>query len=172
MSKGEFTVIDATNSKTSEMNRYKELANQYRYRMFIVDFTNLPIEECKRRNLQREEHKRVPEDVIDKMYSRFQNQKIPSGIKVIKPTELEQIFIKRFDMSKYEKIVHIGDIHGCYTALMEYFKDGLNDNYMYIFLGDFIDRGIENSEVLSSSIISQNLLLKNKIFLWFCLNCG
>ena len=51
-------------------------------------------------------------------------------------------------MSKYEKIVHIGDIHGCYTALMEYFKNGLNDNYMYIFIGDYIDRGIENVEVV------------------------
>ena len=148
MSKGEFTVIDATNSKTVEMNRYKDLAEKYRYRMFCIDFTALPIEECKRRNKERVEIKQVPEDVIDKMYSRFRTQKIPTGIKVIKPEELDSIFIHKFDMSKYDKIVHIGDIHGCYTALMEYFKNGLNDNYMYIFCGDYIDRGIENADVI------------------------
>ena len=148
MSKGEFTVIDATNSKSSEMNRYKELADTYRYRIFCIDFTDLPIEECKARNASRPELKQVPETAIDKMYARFANQKIPSGIKVIKPNELDSIFIKKFDMSNYEKIVHIGDIHGSYTALMEYFKDGLNDNYMYIFCGDYIDRGIENVEVI------------------------
>lgn len=152
MSKGEFTVIDATNSKTAEMNRYKELCDQYRYRMFCVDLTDLPIEECKRRNAQRDEYKQVPEDVIDKMYSRFANQRIPSGIKVIKPEDLNTIWMRQFDMSHYEKIVHIGDIHGCYTALMEYLKDGLNDNYMYIFCGDLIDRGIENAEVVKFMI--------------------
>ena len=37
MSRGDFTVIDATNSKTSEMARYKELADKYRYRIYIID---------------------------------------------------------------------------------------------------------------------------------------
>ena len=34
MQNGEFTVIDATNSKTSEMNRYKELCSSYKYRIY------------------------------------------------------------------------------------------------------------------------------------------
>lgn len=148
MKKGEFTVIDATNSKTVEMNRYKSMCDQYRYRMYCIDLTNLPIEECKRRNAGRIPLKRVPESCIDKMYSRFRTQKIPSGIKVLKPEQLSDIWMKKFDMSNYEKIVHIGDVHGCYTALMEYFKNGFNDNYMYIFVGDLVDRGIENAEVV------------------------
>ena len=44
MQKGEFTVIDATNSKTSEMNRYKNMCETYRYRMYCGDFTDIPIE--------------------------------------------------------------------------------------------------------------------------------
>ena len=99
MQNGEFTVIDATNSKTSEMNRYKEMCDTYRYRIFCVDFTDLPIEECKRRNTERTSLKQVPEDVIDKMYSRFKNQKIPSGIKVLKPSEIDQIWMKKIDLS-------------------------------------------------------------------------
>ena len=148
MQHGEFTVIDATNSKTTEMNRYKEMAEHYRYRIFCIDMTDIPIDECKRRNASREPLKRVPDIAIDRMYARFATQKIPAGIKVIKPDELDTIWLKKFDMNKYEKIVHIGDIHGCYTALMEYFKNGFNDNYMYIFLGDIIDRGLENAEVM------------------------
>ena len=98
MQNGEFTVIDATNSKTSEMNRYKERCGAYKYRIFCVDFTDIPIEVAKERNRQREELKRVPEDVIDKIYSRFQTQKIPSGITVIKPDELDRVWMKMFDM--------------------------------------------------------------------------
>ena len=102
MQKGEFTVIDATNSKTSEMNRYKNMCETYRYRMYCVDFTDIPIEEVKRRNAGREEFKRVSDDVIDKMYSRFATQKIPSGITVIKPDELDSIWMKKRDFSQYK----------------------------------------------------------------------
>ena len=151
MQKGEFTVIDATNSKTSEMNRYKEMCNTYRYRIYCADFTNIPIEEVKRRNANREPLKRVPDEVIDKMYSRFATQKIPSGIKVIKPNDLDSIWMKKIDLSQYAKIHHIGDIHGCNTALQKYLSDngGLKDDEFYIFTGDYIDRGIENVDVIT-----------------------
>ena len=150
MQKGEFTVIDATNSKTSEMNRYKEMCDTYRYRMYCVDFTDIPIEEVKRRNANREVLKRVPEDAIDKMYSRFATQKIPSGIKVIKPGELDSIWLKLLDLSDYKRIHHIGDIHGCNTVLQKYLSDhgGIKDDEFYIFVGDYIDRGVENAEVV------------------------
>lgn len=151
MQKGEFTVIDATNSKTSEMNRYKNMCNTYRYRIYCVDFTDIPIEEVKRRNANREPLKRVPDEAIDKMYSRFATQKIPSGIKVIKPDELDTIWMKRFDLSEYKKIHHIGDIHGCNTALQKYLSDngGIKDDEFFIFTGDYIDRGLENADVVN-----------------------
>lgn len=151
MQKGEFTVIDTTNSKTSEMNRYKEMCNTYRYRIYCVDFTDIPIDEVKRRNANREPLKRVPDEAIDKMYSRFATQKIPSGIKVIKPDELDSIWMKKIDLSEYTRIHHIGDIHGCNTALQKYLSDngGIKDEEFYIFTGDYIDRGIENAEVVN-----------------------
>lgn len=150
MRNGEFTVIDATNSKTAEMNKYKKLCDEYKYRIFCVDFTDIPIEIAKKRNLSRTPLKQVPEEVIDKMYSRFETQKIPSGIKMIKPDELNSIFLKTIDLNEYKKIHHIGDIHGCYTALMKYVdaEGGIKDDECYIFVGDLIDRGIENGEVM------------------------
>ena len=150
MQNGEFTVIDATNSKTSEMNRYKELCSSYKYRIYCVDFTDIPIDTVKERNRMRPEVKQVPDDVIDKMYSRFQTQKIPSGITVIKPDELDNIWMRKLNLSNYKKIHHIGDVHGCYTALMEYFNStgGFKEDEFYIFCGDFIDRGLENADVV------------------------
>lgn len=151
MQNGEFTVIDATNSKTSEINRYKEMCDTYRYRMYCVDFTGIPIEEVKRRNRSREPLKQVPDDVIERMYSRFATQKIPSGVKVITPEELDTIWLKRIDLSAYRRIHHIGDIHGCNTVLQKYLSDngGIRDDEFYIFVGDYVDRGLENVEVLN-----------------------
>ncbi|MCI8542582.1 MAG: AAA family ATPase [Lachnospiraceae bacterium] len=178
MQRGDFTVIDATNSKTSEMNRYKEMCETYRYRIFCVDFTDVPIEEVKRRNASREPFKRVPESVIDNMYSRFRTQKIPSGIKVIGREELDTIWTRLFDMSSYKKIHHIGDLHGCYTALQKYLADngGIKDDEMYIFVGDYIDRGIENAEMvkfLISIMDRKNVLMlegNHERWLWLWAN--
>ena len=164
MSRGEFTVIDATNSKTIEINRYKEMATTYRFRIICVDFTDIPIEQVKRQNAQRDELKRVPETVIDNMYSRFATQAIPSGVQIIKPNELDKIWFAPFDLSKYKVVHHIGDIHGCNTVLQKYFEDngGLKDDEMYIFTGDYIDRGIENSDVLNFLI---SIMDKSNVYL-------
>jgi len=149
MQNGEFTVIDATNSKSTEMNKYKALCDEYRYRMYCVDMTDIPIETVKERNAARDVLKRVPESAIDKMYSRFATQKIPSGITVIRPDELDRVFLHKIDLSEYENVHVIGDIHGCATALFEYVTaDTINERDFYIFTGDYIDRGIENDRVL------------------------
>lgn len=150
MRRGDFTVVDATNSKTSEMNKYKKLCQDYRYRIFCVDFTSIPIEVTKQRNAGRPEVKRVPDSAIDKMYSRFETQKIPAGITVLQPDELHKIWRRPLDMNGYKKIHVIGDIHGCYTVLKEYFdrNGGFKDDEFYIFTGDYLDRGIENVEVM------------------------
>ena len=149
MKRGEFTVIDATNTKTSEMNRYKDLAKKYRYRIYCVDMTDVPIEVAKERNKKRDPIKYVPEEAIDRAYARFATQKIPSGIKAIKPNELDTIFYKPIDLSEYDKVHVIGDIHGCYTALMEFMNNhDVNANEFFIFLGDYLDRGLENVQTL------------------------
>ena len=150
MSRGELTVLDATASKTKDIQQYRELAEQYRYRTYVVDFTDVPLETCLKQNLMRPEDKIVPEDGIRNIYARFAAQPVPGRVEVIKPNELEKVLEKPIELSQYKKIVFIGDIHGCYDTLMQYpdFKDGLKDDTEYIFLGDFIDRGNQNAEVM------------------------
>lgn len=180
MRNGEFTVIDATNSKTADMNRYKELCDKYKYRMYCVDFTGVPIEVTKQRNMQREPLKRVPDEAIDKMYARFETQKIPSGITTIQPDQLDKIWLKKIDLSTYSRIHVIGDIHGCYTALKEYIdtNGGIKEDECYIFLGDYIDRGIENADVikllLSIYTLPNVMLLEgnHERWLWVWANNG
>lgn len=181
MQKGEFTVIDATNSKTVEINRYKELCSTYRYRIYCVDFTDILIEETKKRNAGREPEKRVGEEIIDRMYARFRTQKVPSGVKVIRPEELDTIWLKCIDLSQYKKIHHIGDVHGCNTVLQDYLAEngGIKEDEFYIFVGDYIDRGVENAEVVTfllSIMNRKNVLMlegNHERWLWLYANdCG
>ena len=150
MSRGDFTVIDATASKTKDIQQYKDLAEHYRYRMYIVDFTDIPIEVCLKQNKMRPEEKWVPEEAIKNIYARFATQAVPKGIKVIKRDEFDTLLEKPIDVSEYKKLVFIGDIHGCYDTLMQYkdFKEGLDENTEYIFCGDYLDRGNQNVEVI------------------------
>lgn len=150
MDRGEFVIVDATHSKSSDFSRYNKLCERYRYRRYYVDFSDVPIDECIRRNNSREEYKRVPEDVIRKMYSRLQTQGKTSGwVEVNKNAFWETIGMKKFNFDKYDKIHIFGDIHGCYEPLKEYFEIyPYKENDMYIFTGDYIDRGIQNKEVL------------------------
>ncbi len=85
MRRGEFVIVDATHYKSELLNRYKTLISKYRYRAFVVDFTNIPLETLLQRNSQRDAFKRVPEEVIRKMVNnpKFQTalkQKIGSKI--------------------------------------------------------------------------------------------
>ncbi|MDQ0360633.1 RNA ligase [Breznakia pachnodae] len=174
MADGIFTVIDATASTSSEIKRYKKLAEEYRYRVLLVDMSNVPIEQAKKQNEMRlngeQYYKYVPEHVIDRMYKRFDTQAVPGGIQIVSTDtyqeEIEKLYAPR-DFSNYKKIHHIGDIHGCYDVLMEYFDTYSNgvikEDELYIFCGDYLDRGIQNKEVMKW--ILQNYQRPNLLFL-------
>ena len=86
--------------------------------------------------------------------------------------------MKKRDFSQYKRIHHIGDVHGCYTALMKYLDDngGIKDDEFYIFTGDYIDRGVENAEVVNfliSIMDRKNVLMlegNHERWLWLWAN--
>lgn len=163
MKNGEFIVLDGTHSRKKDFDFVRKMSKKYLYRIICVDFTDIPINIIKMRNNYREPYKKVSESVIEKFERRFADKenKIPSGIIVIKPSELDKIYFKPLDLSKYKKIHHFGDIHGCNTVLQEYLKNNIKDDEAYIFLGDYIDRGIENVEVLK---FMMNIIDKPNVF--------
>ena len=165
MRNGEFVIIDATHSRSSDFSRYNKLCERYRYRRYYVDFSDVPIEECKKRNAAREDYKRVPESVIDKMYSRLKTQQKTSGwVEVDKNNFWNEVGMKLFNLNDYENIHIFGDIHGCLNPLKEYFETyPYNENDFYIFCGDYIDRGLQNKETLE--LLIEMSKYKNTLFL-------
>ena len=165
MEQGEFVIVDATHSKSSDFSKYNKLCERYRYRKYYVDFSDVPLEECKRRNLMREDYKRVPEEVIDKIYSRLKTQEKTSGwVKVDRNNFWKEIGVKLFNFDNYTRINIFGDIHGCYNPLKEYFnKYPYNENEMYVFCGDYVDRGLQNKETLT--VLMELAKNKNVLFL-------
>lgn len=153
MERGEFTIIDAVHSKSSDFSKYKELAYKYRYRLFYISTRDVPIEVVKERNSKRENYKKVPEAVIDNIYSRFSTQNIPNYVQKIPIEEIHKRLeydVSKHNYSNYKKIYVIGDVHGCFTALKSWWNiNGNKDSCLYIFIGDYIDRGIENAQMIN-----------------------
>ena len=168
MDNGELIIVDATHYKSSLINKYKDLISKYRYRVYVVDFTNVDEEELKRRNKNRG-FRNVPDDVIEKMCVALKDDsEVKKSYKIISPEEATNLInspLEPYIMpSDIEKVVIFGDIHGCYEPLKEYFdKNPFSDNVNYIFTGDYLDRGIQNKEVLEFLISLKDY--KNVIFL-------
>lgn len=166
MKKGEFTIIDAVHAYNDEsLTIYKKLAEKYRYRLYILDFTDISKEEVYKRNQNREKYKIVPNESIDRVYKAFSKEKISSAFKIIKPENFDEIISNNpRNLDKYDKVHIIGDIHGCYSALKQYFEENpVNKNDAYIFVGDYFDRGIENFETFK--LLNELSNNENMIFL-------
>ncbi|MCY7965794.1 metallophosphoesterase [Bacillus haynesii] len=149
MERGEFTIVDATHAKQSMISGYKALVLKYRYRAYVVDFSDIPLETALLRNRERIEHKRVPDSVVHAMHERILSEPAPSWTTVIKPEEFDDVMqYKPRRLDSYKKIHVIGDVHGCFTVLDSYLKGRLEDDELYIFTGDMLDRGIENAKVV------------------------
>lgn len=171
MMNGEFLIVDATHYKRSLLNKYKKLSDEYRYRVYIVDFTDVPEETALQRNKLRDEYKVVPEEVIHKMYSVFRDDTEVSKRYTILSRDDAIHMLSRSestglveDYNHFNKLVVFGDIHGCYEPLSTYFKDHpMEDSTCYIFLGDYLDRGLQNKDVLEWLL--NNCTRKNVILL-------
>ena len=159
MKKGEFTIIDAVHAKNESFTIYKKLAEKYRYRLYIIDFTDIPKEEVYKRNLMRESYKIVPEYVI-------------------KPKDFNDIInTKPRTFDQYDHIHIFGDLHGCYQTIKKYFDHHpIQKNDAYIFVGDYFDRGIENYQTfqyLTTLMNNENMLFlvgnhEDKLYKYAC----
>jgi len=160
MQNGDFTIIDATHSDLKLLNKYKDLANTYKYTMYCLEF-DVPLEEALKRNKERDNYKYVPERVIERTYETIKNnEKFPSALKKIESID-EIINFYTADVNQYEKVVIIGDIHSCAEPLKEALKD-FNEETLYVFVGDYFDRGIQPVETFN---IILDLLEKPNIIL-------
>jgi predicted kinase len=160
MISGDLLVIDATHCREGDFGKYRKLVDGNKYRAFCVDFSDILMAKCLENNQKRLEHKIVPDEVIFRMNKNLSESKIPSWITVIKPEEniWEAINPPTLGFGNYKKIVHFGDLQGCYTPLAKYFElYPFDSEIMYIFVGDFVDRGTQNAEVVEFMLTIYNL---------------
>ena len=160
MENGDFTIIDATHSDIKLMNKYRDLANTYKYTIYYLEF-DTPLEECLKRNKERVGYKYVPEKVIERTWETIKNnEKLPSVLKKINSID-EIINFYTADVNEYKKVIIIGDIHSCAKPLKEVLKDFSEEN-LYVFVGDYFDRGIQAVETFK---IILDLLEKPNVIL-------
>ncbi|QYR65822.1 metallophosphoesterase [Fusobacterium animalis] len=160
MENGDFTIIDATHSDIKLMNKYRDLANTYKYTIYYLEF-DTPLEECLKRNRERIGYKYVPEKVIEKTWEAIKNkEKLPNIFKKINSID-EIINFYTANVNEYKKVIIIGDIHSCAEPLKEVLKDFSEEN-LYVFVGDYFDRGIQAVETFK---IMLDLLEKPNVIL-------
>lgn len=70
MKNGDFTIIDGTHTQNKSLKRYNKLCEQYGYKLEIKRF-DTTLEEALERDNKREEYKKVPHDVIERMYNQI-----------------------------------------------------------------------------------------------------
>lgn len=145
MRNGDFTVIDATHKTSKAVSKYVELADKYRYNCYQHN-VEATLDECLERNLLRDTVRRVPDADIRRAYSILQENKLSNRFKEM--TNVDDILNYYItDASDYKEVKIIGDVHGCHTCLLEAIGGSLNPDVLYVFVGDYFDRGIENKEV-------------------------
>jgi len=162
MKQGHFTIIDATHTKLSYFQKYKKLAEKYRYRMWYKKF-DCSLDVLNERNINRG-YKNVPPDVINRFYDQMQTLEIPSYVTEIHNVDETFEYVNIDTVTNdYKNVFVIGDIHGVHTPLDEFLRTFYDKQSLYIFLGDYVDRGKENAQVMKKLIeISKN---DNCIFL-------
>jgi predicted kinase len=155
--RGELMVMEQAIMMKEDIERYTAMAERHRYDTLLLDFTNMPLERVIAQNAAREELIRVPEASIHRTVQRLKSTPKPTHIPVLPWSEDASDRIQAWltvpvrDLSAYEEIVHIGDLQGCWTVLAGPngpLRNGLDPNKFYVFVGDLLDRGLENGEVM------------------------
>ena len=171
-------ILDATSYSTQSINKWKSLCQKYQYKAVVLDFVP-PIDTdggldsylglCRERNSGRDNYKKVPDSVLDRMMDtiRQENGTLPSFAKYVYIDAVEPVLpdfkFRPFGLDGYRSVYVFGDIHGCYEPLRKFFDEHpFSQNDCYIFVGDYLDRGIQNREVMDFL-----LTLKDEPNVWF-----
>lgn len=156
------TIIDGDNIKIDIVKPLIKLAHKYLYQVkFVQVGTELSLNELQYRNQQQNIKKISTQKISELYYSfhKFNDQNIP----ILSTNEmLNDLSVSYNDISNYESFQVIGDVHSSASTLKEMLKDFSNKR-LYIFCGDYFDRGIEHIETFK--MIQKLMTKSNTIFL-------
>lgn len=158
MGRGELVVMDATHPNASDFKDYLRLAREHRYKVACLDFSEVPADVSSWGNEGRAEHRVVPPHAVERISARMAAGQVPDGVaRVIVRSDRSHLAAMRdwlavptidLDAEGYGRVLHVGDIQGCHTAMMAAIGGGLRDDTFYVFVGDICDRGEENGAAL------------------------
>ena len=175
MARGELLALDATMPTQADLAPWLAMAKEARYEVLVLDFSALPLDEALRRNQGRDAITRVPDGAVTRVHGLLQQPISAPGATVVDgtdPTAVAQV--RRFldvpvrDFSRFKQVVHIGDLQGCLSVLIGPqgpLAEGFRDDTAYVFVGDLVDRGIENGQLVRW-IIDNTRGRENVFFLW------
>lgn len=161
-------IIDNLNPSLKDIETALKIVKTYDYEYKIVEFPLQELDFYINRNNNRPPYKRLSENKIELLHSVFKNRAFNEE-DIISVIDFEKEIIagpKELikDVSHYNKIHFFGDLQGSFSPLNEYFKKNrIDKNDLYVFLGDYIDRGIENAKCLE--FVLENLYKPNFIFI-------
>lgn len=169
ISAGEVVAIDGTMANGAELYDIWKRFDLAGYKGLLIDLYGFDDDLRRARNLGRDERERVPERSVDSMKSMAARAPIPPimsenenlrMMRATNPDEWNQALAAipgfladprcRRDLSAYEEVVHIGDLQGTFSPILDErspLKNGIDPKKFYIFLGDLFDRGKENDKV-------------------------
>lgn len=175
MARGETLVVDNMFESPRDFLPWLDRIKKHRYEAAFVDLSGVPVDEAIARDAARPEITRVGEYRIRKAFRRMSEPVPPEwGIKRIawSPDDAHFDELRRWlsvpimDFSRYASVVHIGDIQGCFTVLAGLggpLAEGFRDDTAYVFVGDLLDRGIENDKVMDWFL--RNAVHRDNVFL-------
>lgn len=177
MERGELVAADNTMPMQRDFDAFYALAQELRYEVVVVDLSTLPLEEAHRRNQLRHAHEQVPARALDRIHGQANQYPVDfKGAAVLQwdPSETlaqqltQWLDVPVQDFSRFRQVVHIGDLQGCFTVLTGAggpLEQGFEDDVAYVFVGDFIDRGAENGQVVKW--LAQHAVPRDNVFfLW------
>ncbi len=158
ISRGEFVVLDATFSVPTHYESIIAAAYAAGYEIGLVDLYGTNEDLLFERNAQRAPHELVPEKSMRRMLKAYEphpedDHRITARFDFISSTDEIGQWLRAHtaNLDEYERIVHIGDLQGVFEAAFagaSPLEKELRDDTFYIFVGDALDRGLENAQVL------------------------
>lgn len=153
MKAGIFTIIEGIFEKPSSYADYMKLAKKYGYKVYEYD-CNEPLDILLARREERTD-KFIPEDVIIKKYLAYTDSLNDPNVTNINDWDNKSLY--RFDnlglyeftrtrcdiLKGYTGVIVVGDIHSCANVLQRFLDNNFREDYLFVFLGDYFDRGPE-----------------------------
>lgn len=145
MDLGATVFVDATNLSVKHQAAWRSLGESFGYTTLVCDLQgDISDAELLARNARRAVA-RLPEARVLEMAERARARPLASRIREVAPADLAaELATPTLDLDGFDRVVVVGDIHGCASALMRVLTDhgGLDDpTIAWVFLGDYFDRG-------------------------------